>query len=89
MGNFLDTDFEKTVTPGIMKIMYVLALVFIVIIGLVTIINGLNRTYGGGQDVFNGILIIIFGPVLVRIYCEIILIFFKMNQTLMDIKNKP
>jgi hypothetical protein len=49
MGNFLDTDFEKMVTPGIVKIVYVLALVFVVIIGLVTIINGLNRTYLMGE----------------------------------------
>jgi len=89
MGNFLDTDFEKMITPNIVKIVYVLALVFVVIIGLVTIINGLNRNFGGGEEVFSGILIIIFGPVLVRIYCEILLVFFKMNQTLTDIKNKP
>lgn len=69
--------------------MYVLAVVFVVIIGLVTMIYGLNRTYGGGEQVFGGILTIIFGPVLVRLHCEIILIFFKMNQTLTNIKNKP
>ncbi len=89
MGNVLDTDFEKMITPVIIKILYVLGLVIALLIGVAGIIDGINSRYGGAEKILIGILIIVFGPLLIRIYAEIILLVFKINQTLIDIRDKP
>jgi hypothetical protein len=34
-----------------------------------------------------GVLVLILGPVAVRIYCEILIIFFRINETLTEIKH--
>ncbi len=89
MGNVLDTDFEKMITPIIIKILYVLGMVIVVLVGLAGIINGLNTRYGGAEQILMGVLIIIFGPLLIRVYAEIVLLAFRINQTLTEIRNKP
>ncbi|TAN45322.1 MAG: DUF4282 domain-containing protein [Candidatus Methanoperedens sp.] len=89
MGNVLDTDFEKMITPVIIKILYVIGLVIVVLAGLAMIIDGINSRYGGAEKILGGILIIVFGPLLIRVYAEIVLLAFKINQTLIEIRNKP
>jgi len=89
MGNVLDTDFEKMITPVIIKVLYVLSIVIVLLVGLAGIINGLNNRYMGSESILFGILTIIFGPLLIRVYAEIILLVFRINQTLIEIRNKP
>jgi hypothetical protein len=89
MANVLDTDFEKMITPVIIKVLYVLCIIIVVLVGLAGIINGLNNRYMGAESILFGILTIIFGPLLIRVYAEIILLVFKINQTLIEIRNKP
>jgi hypothetical protein len=33
------------------------------------------------------VLLIIFGPLVVRLYCEILIVFFRINETLTEIKH--
>jgi hypothetical protein len=41
----------------------------------------------GGVGVFlSGLLIFILGPILVRISCELMIVFFQMNENLAEIK---
>lgn len=76
------------ITPVIIKILYVLGLVIVVLAGLAGIINGINNSYyGGAEKILGGILLIIFGPLLIRVYAEIVLLAFKINQTLTEIRN--
>jgi len=41
----------------------------------------------GVGDVLVGVAIIIFGPIVVRVCYEILILFFRMNETLTDIRN--
>jgi hypothetical protein len=47
---------------------------------------------GGVQELFipdhrwKGLQVLIIGPLLARVFCELLLVFFKMNQLLSDIK---
>jgi hypothetical protein len=34
-----------------------------------------------------GLGTMVLGPVIVRIYCEVLILFFRMNETLTDIRN--
>jgi len=51
-------------------------------------IGGAGTRYGGGTVVFMGLLYIIIGPIVWRIYCEILIIIFKIHESLEDIKKK-
>lgn len=85
MNNFL--NFDKMLTPTIIKIVFWIGAGLSVLMGLIMIIQGASAYYGGGATIFMGLLTILIGPFVVRIYCELLIIFFKMNETLQDVKN--
>ena len=79
--------FRKMITPAIIQVLFWVGAVVSVLTGLVTMGTSFGR-YGGGAAAFlGGLLIIILGPVVVRIYCELLILFFRMNETLTEIKN--
>jgi hypothetical protein len=53
--------------------------------GIVMIAQGADRYGGGGAQVLIGVLVLLIGPVYVRITCELMILFFRMNETLTDI----
>ena len=88
MNDFL--SFRKMITPVIIKIIFWIGVAASVIFGIVMIVfgaQGMMYGYGGAGTVWLGIGYIFLGPILVRVYCEILIIFFRMNETLTEIKN--
>lgn len=67
--------FKRMITPILIQIIFWLGVAVTIIGGLVTLTN----------DVVTGLGIIIFGPLLLRLYAEILIIVFRMNETLTDI----
>ncbi|GGJ89967.1 hypothetical protein GCM10007063_10770 [Lentibacillus kapialis] len=84
MNEFL--SFDKMLTPTIIKIVFWIGIVFSVLSGLGMMVTGANSVVGGGFQVIMGLLIIIVGPLLTRVYCELLIIFFKMHESLQEIK---
>ena len=80
--------FDKMLTPMIIKIVFWIGVAISVLTGLSMIIAGLGSPWGGGFQVIMGLLTIVIGPLVVRIYCELLIIFFKMHESLQDIKAK-
>jgi hypothetical protein len=79
--------FRKMITPAIIQVIFWVGVAICVIAGLVTMGASFN-SYSGGVSVFlSGLLMVILGPIAVRIYCEIIILFFRMNENLSDIKD--
>ncbi len=76
-------SFDSMTTPKIINIVYWLML-FVMVIGGVTNMF----TLGGVMGFLLGILMIVVGSLLVRIYCELMIVLFKMNEALQEIKNK-
>lgn len=86
MGDFI--RFKKMITPMIIQILFWIGVACAVIGGLIMVVAGLLRVNeGGGGLVFLGILWVLFGPVLVRVYCELLILGFSINDTLTEIKN--
>ncbi|THB63034.1 MAG: DUF4282 domain-containing protein [Desulfovibrio sp.] len=85
MGEFL--SFRKFITPVFIQIIFWILVAIVVIGGLIAMVQGLN--YGSGMMAFQGFLMIILGPLFVRIYCEIVIIFFRMYDVLEEIRDKP
>lgn len=84
LNDFL--KFDKMITPVIIKGVFWIGLIISVIVGLGMIISGLSSAWGGGVDVLAGILLLVLGPLSVRIYCELLMVMFKINDSLTEIK---
>ncbi|MCL4502895.1 MAG: DUF4282 domain-containing protein [Deltaproteobacteria bacterium] len=78
-------SFRKMITPVIIEILFWVGVIICIIAGLILIAAGIrvNET----QPVLSGVLLVILGPLAVRIYCEILIVFFRINETLTEIKH--
>ena len=77
--------FRKMVTPVIIQILFWAGVIICIIVGIILI--GMGSKYPGNQWVLEGVLLIILGPLAVRLYCEILIVFFRINETLTEIKH--
>jgi hypothetical protein len=78
--------FRKMITPVIIQVVFWVGVVICVIMGLIAIAAAMSR-YGNGLMVIGGLLYMTVGPVVVRIYCELLILFFRMNESLSEIKD--
>ena len=78
--------FDKMLTPRIITFVYWLLLLGAVIVGLTSMFGG----YGGFSigKFFMGILFAVGGAVGVRIWCELMIVAFKINEALQEIRHK-
>ena len=81
-------SFDKMIAPIIIKILFWIGSVAFVIYGIVTIINSFRMSHGAVIAFFGGLLIMILGPIMVRVWCEILIVIFKIHDSLVELKNK-
>jgi len=84
--------FDTMVTPKIITFIYWILLAGAVVSGLVLMVKGFGlMRYSGfagfGMIVASPILTVL-SALLVRIYCEIMIVLFKINEALQDIRRK-
>ena len=77
--------FRTMVTPVIIQVLFWVGVMVCIIAGLVMI--GMGLKLPGNQMVLKGVLLAILGPLGVRVYCEILIVFFRINETLTEIKH--
>ncbi len=80
MGDFL--SFRKMITPVIIQIIFWIGVAAAIIGGIVVLVAADEA----GTRVL-GLLYMILGPLYWRVFCEMVILFFRMNETLTDIKN--
>lgn len=85
MRDFL--TFRTMLTPLLIQAVFWVGSAIAVVVGLVYVARGAQAQYGGGPFVVWGLLILLFGPLLVRLYCEIFIVFFRINETLTEIRH--
>jgi hypothetical protein len=86
MNDFL--SFRKMMTPVIIKIIFWIGVGLSVLGGLITMIIGFTQLrYGGVAMVFGGLAGMLLGPFIVRIWCELLIVIFQINDSLTDIRN--
>ncbi len=71
--------FRRMLLPVLIQIIFWLAVIGCVGTGIFDMFKG---------AVFFGLQILILGPILARIICETVILFFRINETLTDIKNE-
>ena len=74
-------SFKNMIALRIIQVIYILGAVSITIGGLICMF-----TFGGLLGFFIGLLIIAVGNVFWRVWCELIIIFFRINKTLNNIE---
>ncbi len=80
--------FRSMVTPIIIQVIFWIGAVVTVVAGAVMIIYGAtNYEMGMGRYIWQGGLLLFLGPLAVRVYCEILIVFFRINETLTEIKH--
>ena len=72
-------NYEYMITPGVLKILSYIGMVLAVIAGLFTAFTA---------DFITGIGTAVLGPIVVRIYAELMLIVFELHKELKKIANK-
>ncbi len=87
MGDFL--SFKRMITPILIQVVFWLAVIFIILGGLLMIVLGVLQlgrdATGGAVTMIGGLALMVFGPLVARIYAEILIVIFRMNETLTDI----
>jgi hypothetical protein len=85
-------QWERFITPSIIKLFYWLAVVVAVLSGLSTMVSGLAmmiaNPLAGLILVFSGIAVILVGVIFARIISELILIVFRINEHLAAIRER-
>jgi hypothetical protein len=79
--------FRKMVTPVIIQVIFWVGVSLCLIFGIVMIVGGALSQTGGGIMVLLGLVYLLLGPIVTRIYCEVVMLFFRIYDTLKEIQN--
>ncbi len=93
MKDFL--TFRRMITPALIQIAFWLGVVGCVVVGLGMIVTAPGAspswTESKSQAVaaqrLTGLAVLVVGPIVVRIYSELLVLLFRMNESLTDIRN--
>ena len=80
-------SFDKMLTPIIVQVIFWIGVAISILLGLGMIVKGFASSFGGGILVFMGLVYLVVGPILTRVYCELLIIVFKIHDNLVDIRN--
>lgn len=80
--------FDAMLTPKIITVVYWLMLVGVVISGLGIIFASFGAYSGGGMMFLGGLATIVFGAIGVRIWCELLIVLFKINDNIRRLADK-
>jgi hypothetical protein len=79
--------FRKMITPLIIQILFWVGVAITVISALWMMGTSFGRFGGGAGQFLGGLIFLVVGPVLVRVYTELLILFFRMNETLTEIRD--
>lgn len=83
---------NKMITPSVITFIYWLLLIAVVLASIGKMFGMGMGPFGGGGFSFGnfigGLIFLVIGSVGVRVWCELVIVFFKMNENLENIKNK-
>lgn len=79
-------DFDQMITPTLIRVIYYIGLVFVGLASLAILFGSIiDGQYIG---ILVALLVFLFGILMVRVYCELIMVGFKILENLRDINLK-
>lgn len=79
-------NFDSMITPKIITVIYWLSIAAVVIGGFVSMFSGYQGL--SFSSFLLGLAIIVGGVLLTRVYCELLIVIFKINENLRNLANK-
>src|SRR5699024_10942349 len=79
--------FEKMITPLFIQLIFWIGFVFSIIFGLFMIGYGIISDSGGIAQIGSGLFSLFLGPIILRVYCEMLIVIFKMQGALISIRD--
>lgn len=85
MGDFL--SFRKMIAPTIIQIIFWVGVIACVVFGLAVLAGGDSlQGLTPVSPTVMGLLIIILGPIAVRVYCEILMVWFRIYESIRGVE---
>ncbi len=85
-------SFKTMITPIAIKVLFWIGISVFVLFGVVLIFTSFRERYGEyrimSEQFWSGCAFLFLGPIIVRIYCELLIVFFRINETLTEISGK-
>lgn len=79
--------FRKMLAPVILQVIFWIGVVILIFVSIAMMAE--PRNFGlPGDAGFAGFVLLILGPFLLRMHFELLIVFFRINETLTDIKNQ-
>ena len=88
MWDFL--TFRKMMIPVIIQLVFWVGSIVLIVGGVMIIGGGLavpEQVDIRADHPAAGLVVMILGPIILRLYCELLIVFFRMNDTLTEIRN--
>lgn len=79
--------FRTMITPLLIQLLFWIGVVTCVVVGIMIVVHA-DQYRDEGLRVMMGIGWVLLGPVVVRLYCEWMILGFRINATLTDIRNE-
>lgn len=79
MGGFF--SFDRMLTPALIQVVFWIGVALSVLVGLVFIFSA------SGSGAIFGLLYIVLGPLVVRVWCELVIVIFRIHSTLAEIRD--
>ena len=77
MGDYL--AFRRFITPAFMQVIFWIFVAF-------NTISSIAVMFQGGLAVIAGLVQLFLGPVFIRVFCEVTIVFFRINETLEEVR---
>lgn len=77
--------FRKLITPAVTRVLFLVGSILAALFGLGVIIAGV--TFNEALASLLGLVYLVVGPLLIRVYCEFLIIQFRIYETLLRIEN--
>ncbi len=79
--------FRKMITPAVIQIIFWLGVSICIVTGIGLISNSFHSPLFRETKLTVGLLVLIVGPIVVRIICELQIVIFRIGDTLIEIRN--
>ena len=80
--------FRRMVAPYLIMAVFWLGMLVTILGSLAAIVFGLIGGVSGLSTALGGLIFLFVGPISVRLWCEIMIVVFRINETLTDIRNQ-
>lgn len=81
-------SFRRMVTPVIIQVFFWVGAVGSVVAGLTLIFGGGTAEMSQAEAIGAGLLTLVVGPLAIRLYAELLIVVFRINETLTDISEQ-